>query len=492
MGDTRGRIPGVQVLRMPADRGTTALINVTLVTLDPGRRIIEDGALLLRGDRIEAIGTASELADRLSQSERTIDGRGMVAMPGFVNAHTHSFQSLLRGLADGMDLLGFLSNVVYPVTPVITHEEMQLGAAISALEAVKSGTTCLVDNHSADTSLAGTDGIVRTYADMGLRALVARGIRLPTARARAWHVPEHVFQFSLEEELEITRQLMESWRSEANGRVQVCPAPLTLFLAGPEELRAAKGLADEYDAPLHIHIAESQSEVETTMEDYGCREVELLDREGVLDHRFHVVHGIWLDELELDLLARSGAHVIHCPTSNMSLASGAAAVPDMLARGVNVALATDGIGNHTHDMFVVMKSAPLLHRVQALQADALTAQQSLEMATLGGARALGLEDEIGSLELGKKADVILVDLFKPHLVPVHDIPTAIVHGARASDVDTVIVDGQIVMQGRTVMTVDEASILAAADDAGRDLVARAGLKPPTHVASQAEAEGMLQ
>lgn len=474
---------------MEIARGTTAIVNVTLVTLDPTRRIIEDGALLLEGDRIESVGYAAELAGRLSQAARTIEGRGMVAMPGFVNAHTHSFQSLLRGLADGMDLLGFLSNVVYPVAPIITREEVRLGATLSALEAVKSGTTCLIDNHPADTSLATTDGIARAYANLGIRALVARGIRQPTARARAWGIPEHVFQFSLAEEIEITRELMENWQGEVNGRVQVCPAPLTLFLAGPKELRAAKDLAREYDAPFHIHIAESQSEVEATLEDYGCREVELLKREGVLDHRSHVVHGIWLDEAELDMLAQAEAHVIHCPTSNMSLASGAAAVPDMLARGVNVALATDGIGNHTHDMFIVMKSAALLHRVQALHADALTAQQSLEMATLGGARALGLEEQIGSLEPGKKADVILLDLHKPHLVPVHDIPTAIVQGARASDVDTVIVDGKVVMEGRTVLTVNEASILAAADAAGRDLVARAGLK---HVSVGAEAEGMLQ
>jgi 5-methylthioadenosine/S-adenosylhomocysteine deaminase len=246
-------------------------------------------------------------------------------------------------------------------------------------------------------------------------------------------------------------------------------------LAGPDDLRAAKALADEFDAPLHIHVAEARSEVEATLQDYGCREVEHLARVGVLDRRFHVVHGVWLNERELDLMARNGGHVVHCPTSNMNLASGVAAVPEMLARGVNVALASDGLGNHNHDLFSVMKSACLLHRVHALRADAITPQQVLEMATLGGARALGLEKEIGSLEAGKKADLILLDLHKPHLVPIDDLPTAIVQGAQAADVDTVMVDGKVIMEGRRVRTLDATAIVAAAEAAGRDLWRRAGL-----------------
>jgi 5-methylthioadenosine/S-adenosylhomocysteine deaminase len=464
-----------QIHAKQAELELTAIINTTLLTLDPAWRIIQDGALLFQGDQIEAVGPAAELAGLVDRAVRIIDGRGMIALPGFVNAHTHSFQSLLRGLADGLDLIGFLREIIYPVTPLMTPEEIRLGAALSILEAIKSGTTCLIDNHSADTSLAATDGIAQVFAESGIRGLIARGFRQPTPRARTWHVPEHAFQFSLAEEIEITRDLIERWREKANNRVQVCPAPLTLFLAGPDDLRAAKTLADEFDTPLHIHVAETQSEVEATVDDYGCREVEHLAQTGVLDRRCHVVHGVWLDEHELDLLAEAGGHVIHCPTSNMSLASGVAPVPEMLARGVNVALASDGIGNHNHDMFRVLKTTALLHRVHTLRPDVLSAEQILEMATLGGARALGLENEIGSLEPGKKADVILLNLNKPHLIPIYDLPTAIVHGASAFDVDTVVIGGQVVMENRQVKTLDEAKITSVAQSVGLELVQRVGL-----------------
>ena len=463
----------------------TALVNLTLLTLDASGRIIEDGALILRDDRIAGVGRRAELQGRIAACPAVRDCGGMVAMPGFVNAHTHTFQSLLRGLADGLDLLGFLRQVAYPVARTISVEDTRVGAALSALEAIRCGTTCLIDNHSANTDLAATDAIAQVFAEAGLRGLVARGFRQPTARARRWNVPEQSFQFSLAEELEITRHLIEKWRKPAEGRVRVCPAPLTLFLAGPDDLRAAKALADEFDAPLHVHVAEVQSEVEATLEDYGCREVEHLAQVGVLDKHFHVVHGVWLDAGELDLLAEKGGHVVHCPTSNMSLASGVAPVPEMLARGVNVALASDGLGNHNHDMFSVMKAACLLHRVHTLRPDALTPEQVLAMATLGGARALGLEAEIGSLEAGKKADLMLLDLRKPHLVPLADLPTAVVLGAQASDVDTVIVNGRTVMEGRRVRTLDEAAILTAAEEAGRELRLRAGLNGPR----RAPAEG---
>ena len=457
------------------DSAKLAITDVTLLTLDRARRIIPQGCLIVENGRIRALGRQEELRAEIAAIDGRIDGRGMVAMPGLVNAHTHAFQSLLRGLAEGMDLLAFLRDLIYPVARVISDAQIRVAAELSVVEAVKSGTTCLIDNQSVNTSLRACEEVLQVFRRSGIRGVLARGFRLPTPRARAWGVPGHVFEYALAEELEITRHLMEGCRRWIEGRVRVCPAPLTLFLAGESDLRAAKALADEYQAPLHIHVAETRSEVEATLADHGCREVEYLARLGMLDARMHVVHGVWLDDHELDLVAQAGAHIIHNPTSNMSLGSGIAPVPAMLQRGINVALGSDGIGNFNHDMMAVMKATPLMHRAHMGRADVMAPEQVIEMATLGGARALGLQEEIGSLEVGKQADVILIDMRKPHLVPCSHIPAAIVNGANAADVDTVIVGGRVIMQGRRVMTLDEEKVIAEALAAGHELLGQAGL-----------------
>jgi 5-methylthioadenosine/S-adenosylhomocysteine deaminase len=458
---------------------TIALFNVSLLCLDPARTQVERGAVIIRDSRIDALGPQAQLGRQIDAADEKIDGQGMLAMPGLVNAHTHSFQSLLRGLADGMDLLGFLRDLIYPVTSVMTPNQICQGAAVSVLEAIRSGTTCLVDNLSADTSFETTDGIAQVMASSGIRGVVARGIRLETPRSRTWRVPAHAFAFSLAEEIDITRSLIEKWRVRENGRVGVCPAPLTLFLAGPDDLREIGALAETYGTPVEIHIAESQSEVSATLEDYGCREVELLDRVGLVNERLQAVHCVWLEDEEIDLLASSAAHVIHCPTSNMLLGSGVTPLPRMIERGLNIALGSDGIGNYNHDMFNVMRAASLLQRVHNHRPDAIRAEDVLYMATMGGARALGLEGEIGSLEPGKKADLILLDLERAHHVPVHDLASAIVHGAQGADVDTVIVDGQVVMRNRQVRTVDEAKVITAAKAAGLDVTRKAGVSRST-------------
>jgi 5-methylthioadenosine/S-adenosylhomocysteine deaminase len=465
---------------MPLDPSVvaTAVTNVTLLTLDRARRIIPDGCLIIHGDRIGALGTRAELLEELAACQHQIDGDGCVALPGFVNCHTHTFQSLLRGLATGLDLIQFLSKLIYPVTKVITPESTRAGAAISILEAVKSGTTCLVDNHSGDTSWEATQTIAQEMDKLGIRGMVARGIRVRTPRATMWGVPDHVFSFDLSEELEITERLATEWEAVEAARIRICPAPLTLFLAGEEDLLAAKALADRHQVPLHIHVAETQSEVDATLEDHGLREVEYLEALGILDEHCHIVHGVWLSDHELDLTGERHAQVVHNPTSNMALGSGVARIPEMLERGINVALGTDGVGNFNHDMFNVIRSAPLLQAVHNRKPNILSAEQVLEMATRGGASALGMEGEIGSLEIGKKADVILLDLDRPHLAPYHNLVDAIVFGATAAEVKWVFIDGRVVVSQGDFTAGDEAQIMAEAQSAAQDLIGRAGIRTP--------------
>jgi 5-methylthioadenosine/S-adenosylhomocysteine deaminase len=454
---------------------TTAIANVTLLTLDQNRRVIHDGTIIIEGNRIKALGKQSELKGELEDCGEIVDGRSCVALPGFVNCHTHTFQSLLRGLATGKSLIEFLSELIYPITNVISPEHMKIGASISILEAIKSGTTCLVDNNSGDTSLQGSSAIAEAMDSFGIRGMVARGIRLRTRRASMWGVPDHVFSFDLTEEIKITEDLISKWDGKGEGRLHVCPAPLTLFLAKREDLLATKAMADRYQVPMHIHVAETQSEVEATLEDHGLREVEYLASLGLLDERCHIVHGVWLNEHEVDLIAEHRAHVVHNPTCNMSLGSGVAPIPEMLRRGINVALGTDGVGNFNHDMFSVIRTTPLLHSVHHLVPNVLSAEQVLEMATRGGARALGLDDEIGSLEVGKKADIVLIDLNKPHLIPYYDVSNAIVFGAMASDVAYVFIDGNMVVERGLFLPGDEEELLEEARSTAQDLIQLAGL-----------------
>jgi 5-methylthioadenosine/S-adenosylhomocysteine deaminase len=221
---------------------------------------------------------------------------------------------------------------------------------------------------------------------------------------------------------------------------------------------------------MHIHIAESPSEVASSLEDYGMREVEFLDHIGVLDARTHVVHGIWLSKGEIDLMGRTGAHHIHCPVSNMILASGVADVPRLLKGGVNVALGTDGpASNNSHDMFEVLKLTALLQKVSTLIPTIITSSQVLELATLGGAKALDREKELGSIEVGKKADLVIVNMKKPQTFPVYRVTSSLVYTARESNVETVIVDGKIVMENRRMINIDEEAVLTEAGEVGKEL-----------------------
>ncbi|MCL4458446.1 MAG: amidohydrolase [Chloroflexi bacterium] len=452
----------------------TAIVNTTIVSMDAERRIIKDGAILIEDDRIIAVGTTDDL--RYTGADRIIEARGKVAIPGLINAHTHMFQALLRGLGDDKDLIDFLTKAIYPIATVLTAEDVYAGALLSCVEAIKSGTTCIVDNHTVNTSESVVDNIAKAYLQTGMRGLIARGLRYHTPRAEKWGIPRFLYAYSLEEDLDIMERLLLRWQGEGRGMVSVCPAPVTIFASGPHLFTALKSLYDKYGTCIHTHVAESRSEVEATLEDYGMREIQLLHSLGVLGPRFHVVHGVWLSDEEIALLAESGGNLIHCPVSNMFLASGVARLPEMLRAGINIALGSDGAANNNQDMFGVMKTAALLHKVHHLNPTVTPCEQVFEMATLGGAKTLGMEAKIGSLEPGKKADIVLVDLWKAHTLPIHRVISALVYCANGSDVDTVVIDGRIVMEGRRVLTVDEGEVLSRSESVAEDLIQRAALQ----------------
>ncbi len=454
----------------------TLIHNVALVTMDEERRVLSRGAIAFTDDRIVAIGPNDELLAAYPNAERSIDGRGMVAIPGMINAHTHMAQALLRGLSDDLELLSFLKKLAYPVSRTITSYHVGVGAELSCIEALRSGTTCIVDNITGDVQEKSVELTAEAMVSSGIRGLIAISLAERTPRCDEWQVPDFMYTQPFKEQISRTERLIKSWDGTADGRIRLCPAPVTIWANSPRSFLEAHRLAEEYDLLLHTHVAETESEVEASLEDYGQREVELLQNLGILGPRFMIVHGVWLSDEEIKLLAECGASLVHCPSSNMYLASGIARVPELLEAGVDVALGSDGIGNHNHDMFPVLKAASLLHKVTRGDPTVSSAEEVLEMATLGGARALRMEKEIGSLEVGKKADIVLVRLDRPHIIPVHRLVSALVYGTNGNDVDTVIVDGQVVLEGGRVKMLDEDRVTGEAMRVAEDLVNSAGLQ----------------
>ena len=419
----------------------------TVVTMDGARRIIRDGAIVISGDRIEFVGSREE-AEGKYRAERTIDASGKFIFPGFINAHTHMFQVLLRNLAVDMVLLEWLRRVIHPALLAFEEEDVYVGALLGCLENIKSGVTCIVDNHYGRYF----DAVLRAMVEAGVRGCLPRGGYVVNAKEELLEDPDYI--------LRDTERLIREWHGAAGGRIMVGVAPMHPCFATREFLLKAKELSDKYGVVYHTHTGESREDQELNRRFHGQSDVELLQELGILSPRYHAVHGVWVSQREIGYLAEAGAHVIHNPVSNMYMGSGVAPVPEMLAAGVNVALGTDGpASNNCQDIIQTMKFAACLHKVSKLDPAAITARQVLEMATINGAKALGLEDQIGSLEVGKKADITIVDMEKPHIAPVHDPIGSLVYCARGSDVDTVIIDGRVVMEGGEVKTIDEEDIL---------------------------------
>ncbi len=421
-----------------------------IITMDAQRRILERGSVAIEGDKITAVGKDVE-----ERADTVIDARGKAVLPGLINAHTHLSMTLLRGIADDMPLMEWLEKKIWPIEKNLTAQDCYFGALLGCLEMIKSGTTCFADQYFF------MEDVARAVEEAGLRAMLSHGIiELGDPKRR-------------ESELRAGEKLVKTCHGAAGGRIQTMFGPHASYTCSPECLMQVKELAKKYKVGIHVHISETQDEVDKIMKEYGKRPVEHLDSIGFLGPEVLAAHCIWLTEREIGIVQKQGVKPVHNPVSNMKTASGVAPVPEMLAAGIPVSLGTDGAAsNNSLDMFNEMKFAALLSKVHKLDPVAVPAQVALEMATINGAIALGLQDSIGSLEAGKKADIVLVDLQKPHFKPLHSVISHLVYSAVGSDVDTTIVDGKVLMQGRKVLTLDEDKVLREAQKSSDDFLAR--------------------
>jgi 5-methylthioadenosine/S-adenosylhomocysteine deaminase len=431
-----------------------------VITVDPQDRVFE-GDVLVRDGRVAAVGEAAGHA-----ADVTVDARGCAVLPGFVQTHVHLCQTLFRGAADDLELIDWLKKRVWPLEAAHTPRSVRASARLGVAELIRGGTTCALTMETVNH----TEEAFRVVEEAGFRATVGKCMM-----DKGDEVPA-----PLREETEASvgesLELLSKWHGRADGRLRYCFAPRFAVSCTHELLTRVAGLARERGVMIHTHASENRDEIALVERETGRRNVVYLDELGISGPHVALAHCVHLDEGEMELLARTGTHVSHCPSSNLKLGSGVAPVAEMLERGVSVSLGADGAPcNNRLDMFTEMRTAALLQKVTR-GAAALPAARVLRMATADGARALGLGAEIGSLEVGKRADITVLDLERPHLTPRPDAVSTVVYAAEASDVRTVLVDGQFVLRDGELVTLDEREVLREAREQYEALSARAGLR----------------
>jgi Cytosine deaminase and related metal-dependent hydrolases len=422
--------------------------NVSIVPMTGFNQIIEKGYIVIEGNTIHTVGTGKAPDDDYGQK---LDGTNRLALPGFINAHTHAAMTLLRGYADDMPLMEWLEQKVWPLEAKLTAEDVYWGTMLAIVEMIKSGTTCFADMYFFMGEVA------RAVEKTGIRAVLARGM--------VGVGPDN--ELALAE----SRDLFARWNGSGNGRINIILGPHAPYTCPPDYMQRVMGLAEELGVGLHIHLAETAGEAADSERIYGRSPVAQMESLGLFDHPVLAAHCVHLTDYDIAVLAKYKAGVVHNPESNMKLASGIAPVPQMLKAGIPVALGTDGASsNNNLDMLQEMRTCALLHKVNSMDPTVLPAYQALEMATTNGARALRLDNQIGQLDKGKKADIILCRLDQAHMLPRYDLIANLVYSGQAADVNTVIIDGNIIMQDRIIRTFDEQEVLEKAKQAAARLV----------------------
>jgi 5-methylthioadenosine/S-adenosylhomocysteine deaminase len=435
----------------------------TVVTMDDADTIIE-GDVLVRDGRIEAVGRVPVASD-VTNADVMLDARGCAVLPGFVQTHVHLCQTLFRGSADDLELIDWLKRRVWPMEAAHDARSLRASARLGVAELIRGGTTCALTMETVSY----TEEVFRVVEESGFRATIGKCMM-----DKGDEVPVGL-QEKTEDSIRESLALLDKWHGRAGGRVRYCFAPRFAVSCTRGLLERVARLARERGVMVHTHASENRSECELVERESGLRNIEYLDSVGVSGTHVLLAHCVHVDENEMGLLASRGTHVAHCPSSNMKLGSGIAPVVEMLGRGISVTLGADGAPcNNRLDMFTEMRTAALLQKVSR-GADALPASQVLRMATRGGARALGLENEIGSLEAGKRADLAVLDLARLHTTPQPEVVSTIVYSAEASDVRDVLIDGQFVLRGGELTTLNERDVIAEASEQHKLLAARSGV-----------------
>lgn len=423
------------------------IVNGTIVTMDPGRTIIGAGTIAITDGKIVAVDDSGKVDHK---ARETIDATGKLVMPGLINTHTHAAMTIFRGYADDLPLMEWLQNYIWPAeAKYVNARNVRTGTRLAAVEMIRSGTTTFNDMYFFE------DDVAKAAKEVGIRAMIGEGLLdFPTPNAKT---PQDGLNF--------TEMLINKWRNDT--LITVAVAPHSPYTCSPELLKDAKNLSDKYDVPLHIHVSETGQEYNDSINNHGMTPFGYLENLGFLGDNVIAAHSVHLNGEDIQLIALRSVGVSHNPESNMKLASGVAPLPALMETGAEIGLGTDGAAsNNDLNMFEEMDTAAKLHKVFSKNSSVVDSKSVVEMATIGGAKVLGLDSMIGSIEKGKKADIILIDLGRPHLAPLYNPYSQIVYAVDGSDVETVIIDGRIVMRDQKILTVDEEEIIREARDLG--------------------------
>ena len=420
---------------------TLKLTNINILTLNNGFDIILGGELLICDGKIQEIGKTL-----VGDFDSEFDGKGQWVMPGFINTHTHLPMTIFRGLADDLPFEEWLYKKIWPAEKkFLNKDSIRIGSELGILEMIQGGTTTFNDMYFFSHDIA------EVVARSGIRGFIGESVV---------DFPTHTYQ-NLEEALQINKSLIEKYKDHPNVRPSISAhAP---YSCSPETIQEVKALARENDLVYNIHISETQEEVQESLTKKGKRPVEYLNDLGVLDQRTIGAHCVWLNEEEIQIYKASGSHVSHNPSSNLKLACGFAPIQEFIKNGINVAVGTDGAAsNNNTDMIEEMRLSTLIHKGTSNDPTVLNSRTSLRMVTQNGANALGMGKQLGSIEEGKIADLIFIDLNKPRSTPIYDVHSTLVYAAHSGQIQSVMINGEFVMKDKVMLTLDEEKVKAEA------------------------------
>jgi cytosine/adenosine deaminase-related metal-dependent hydrolase len=442
--------------------------NAVIISMDKNRSIWENGAIAIDGTRIVEVGKTEEILEAYPQAEK-IDVKNNLILPGLINCHVHTAQAMLRGMADDLDLMPMVMERFWPLQAQYSPKEGELSANLCLLEMLLSGTTTFVEAMLANNY--GLDGVAKAILNSGMRGVISKivmetlpGSLLPSGLAE-----------NRKESFAEAKSAYKNWHGY-DEKLQIWLAPRWTGSFNPSLLEEVASVKDEYNMKITMHFAESKEDTDIIRQQTGLEPVSFLKKMEVAGPDMLLIHGTYLSKEDIDVMAETKTRLAHCPLSNMKIAMGYANVPLMLEKDVVVGLGTDGGPcNNNYDMFLEMRAAAMLHKDRSGDSKIVPAEKALEMATIDAAKALGMEKEIGSLEAGKKADFIIINLDQPHLTPSLNPVSTVVYAAKGSDVKTVIIDGKEVVKEGKILTIDLEKVLFSVKEISPKLIANIGI-----------------